>query len=150
MIISVQYPKRLVMPLLIFLFSLSLSLSELSSLSHLSLLSSFFLWSSRLSLRFLFSLSSLISLSSSNPLTSLSYFYFLSLLFSLLLSPSQSITFDSLVSLSSSLWWHHGSGFCSWSVLVWIDDRGFGFFVWVLEFYGIWFGSLVLGLLWGG
>ena len=136
------------MPLLIVLFSLSLSQNSL-----LFLISLFFLLSSFDPLVSLFDFyfrSLLLSLSSSNPLTSLSYFYFLSLLFSLLLWPSQSITFDSLVSLSSSLWWHHGNGFCGGSVLVWINDRGFEFFVWVLEFCGIWFGSLALGLLWGG
>ena len=29
--------------------------------------------------------------------------------------------------LSLSLWWPHGCGFCSGSVLIWIGDRGHGF-----------------------
>ena len=118
-------------------------------------------------LLFIMSLLLLISLffllSSFDPLASLFGFFFLFLLsFSLFLWPFQPITFDSLVSLSLSnfffmvaswwwvrsfipslslsLWWLHGGGYCSELVLVWIDDRGFGFFVGVLEFYGFWFG----------
>ena len=50
----------------------------------------------------------------------------------------------SLISpLSLSLWWPHGCGFCSGSVLIWIGDRGYGFFVGVLEFCRFWFGLLV-------
>ena len=50
----------------------------------------------------------------------------------------------SLISpLSLSLWWPHGCGFCSGSVLIWIGDRGYGFFMGVLEFCRFWFGLLV-------
>ena len=50
----------------------------------------------------------------------------------------------SLISpLSLSLWWPHGCEFCSGSVLIWIGDKGYGFFVGVLEFCRFWFGLLV-------
>ena len=50
----------------------------------------------------------------------------------------------SLISpLSLSLWWPYGCGFCSGSVLIWIGDRGYEFFVGELEFCRFGFGLLV-------
>ena len=131
------------MSLLIFLVSFSLYHNYLPFITSLLLLDS---------LSFL--------LSSSDPLASLLDFYCLSLLslslflwlsrlpislwflFSLISSSwwHHGGGFAHLYLLSLSLWWFHGGGFCSESVLVWIGDRGCGFFVGVLEFCGFWFG----------